>query len=208
MNTKALSRIGIAIAYLPLISLIIFISLYPLQFFLSDDAVGILNMKSDVLLKDQVWKAFFNTHIAFGGLALLIGWIQFNKFIKNNYRLIHRAIGLVYVFSAWLSVLGVGYISFFAEGGAVAFFGFVFGGLIWFYTTMQGYISIRNGFVVRHQQFMIYSYATCLGAVTLRIWLPILVRSTDNFILSYQIVSWMSWAPNLLVAYFFARRLE
>lgn len=208
MNLKSLRRIGIAVAYLPLISFIIFIGLYPLKFFLSDGAVGILNMKSDTLLKDNVWRAFFNTHIVFGGIALLIGWIQFNKYFRNNYRKLHRMVGLLYVFSTWLSVFGVGYISFFAEGGAIAFFGFILGGFIWFYTTIQGYLTIREGLVVKHQQFMIYSYATCLGAATLRIWLPILVATTHNFILSYQLVSWISWMPNLVVAYFIVKRVS
>lgn len=206
MNIKLLSRIGLVVAYLPLIGFIILIGLYPLQFFLSDDAVGILTMKSDTLVKDKVWKAFFNTHIVFGGLALLIGWIQFNRYIRKHYRWLHRLVGMLYIVSAWLSVCGVGYISFFAEGGAVAFFGFVFGGLVWFYTTIQGYIAIRNGLVVQHQRFMIYSYATCLGAATLRIWLPLLVATTDNFILSYQLVAWISWMPNLMVACFIIKR--
>lgn len=196
------------VAYLPLISYVIFIGLYPLQFFLSDDSVGILNMKSDTLLKDNVWRAFFNTHIVFGGIALLIGWIQFNKYVRNNYRRIHRIVGVLYVFSSWLSVFGVGYISFFAEGGAIAFFGFVLGGLTWFYTTIQGYITIRKGLVVKHQQFMIYSYATCLGAATLRIWLTLLIATTHDFILSYQLVSWISWMPNLVVAYLIVKRIQ
>lgn len=206
MKVKSISRMALLLAYLPLISFIIFIGLYPLKFFLADGTVGILNMKSEILLKDKVWKAFFNTHIIFGGLALLIGWIQFNKYFMNNYRSVHRIVGMLYVFSTWLSVLGIGYISFFAEGGALAFFGFVIGGLIWFYTTIQGYITIRKGLVVKHQQFMIYSYATCLGAVTLRVWLPLLMATTHNFILSYQLVSWISWMPNLVVAYFIIKR--
>lgn len=208
MKVKSLSRIAIVLAYLPLISFIIFIGLYPLKFFLTDGAVGILTMKSDALLKDKVWKAFFNTHIIFGGVALLIGWIQFNKYIRNNYRSLHRMVGMLYVFSTWLSVLGIGYISFFAEGGAIAFFGFVIGGLIWFYTTIQGYISIRDGLFIKHQEYLTYSYATCLGAATLRIWLPILVMNTGNFILSYQLVAWISWLPNLIVAYFIIKRKE
>lgn len=208
MNLKSLGRVGVIVAYLPLLSFIIFIGLYPLKFFLSDGAVGILNMKSDTLLKDNVWRAFFNTHIVFGGIALLIGWIQFNKYFRNNYRRFHRIVGMIYVFCTWLSVFGVGYISFFAEGGPIAFLGFILGGLIWFYTTIKGYITIRIGQLVQHQQFMIYSYATCLGAATLRIWLPLLMSITDNFVLSYQLVSWISWMPNLIVAFFIVKRVE
>lgn len=49
---------------------------------------------------------------------------------------------------------------------------------------------------------MIYSYAVCFSAVTLRIWLPLLIVVTGEFINAYQIVGWLSWVPNLIVAYF------
>lgn len=193
------------VAYLPLISFIVLIGLYPLQFFMVEGA-GILSMKSNDLLNDPVWKAFFNTHIVFGGLALLIGWTQFNRYLRTHFKKLHRVVGFIYVSATWLSVLGIAYISFFAEGGPIAFVGFSLSGIIWFYTTLQGYITIRKGEVVKHQQFMIYSYATCLGAATLRIWLPLLVITTDNFILSYQWVAWLSWVPNVMVAYLIVQK--
>ncbi len=202
MNSVSVKLVVKTILYLPLIFLILLVSVYPLQFFLVEGKVGILSMKSDALLVNWVWKTFFYMHISFGGLALLVGWLQFNKRLREKYRVVHRTIGKIYVLSVWLSALGVGYIGFFAEGGIIAFLGFMIGGLIWSYTTTQGYLTIRNGKVKEHQKFMIYSYAACVGAVTLRIWLPLLVSTTNNFILSYQIVSWMAWAPNLVVAHF------
>jgi Predicted membrane protein (DUF2306) len=208
MNRVSLKPVVKTVAYLPLIFLILLISVYPLQFFLVEGNVGILNMKSDALLADWVWKTFFYLHISFGGLALLVGWLQFNKRLRENYRAVHRAMGKMYVFSVWLSALGVGYIGFFAEGGIIAFLGFMTGGLIWSYTTTRGYLSIRQGNVWEHQKCMMYSYAACVGAVTLRIWLPLLSSATHNFILSYQIVSWMAWAPNLVVAYFLINRRQ
>jgi Predicted membrane protein (DUF2306) len=181
---------------------------YPLQFFLVEGKVGILSMKSDVLLADLVWKTFFYIHITFGGLALFVGWLQFNKRLREGYRVVHRTIGKIYIFSVWLSALGVGYIGFFAEGGTIAFLGFMTGGLIWSYTTTKGFLTIRQGNVWEHQKFMMYSYAMCVGAVMLRIWMPLLVSTTKDFTLSYQIVSWMAWAPNLVVAYFLINRLQ
>ncbi len=48
---------------------------------------------------------------------------------------------------------------------------------------------------------MILSYAACWGAVTLRVWLPILTIYFDgNFTKAYDIVAWVSWVPNILVA--------
>ena len=206
MNSIDIKPVVKTVLYLPLIFLILLISVYPLQFFLLEGKVGILSMKSDALIADQLWKTFFYMHITFGGLALLVGWLQFNKRLREGYRTIHRTIGKIYLFSVWLSALGVGYIGFFAEGGIIAFLGFMTGGVIWFYTTSQGYIAIRKGKVWEHQKMMTYSYAACLAAVTLRIWLPLLEFTTKDWILSYQIVSWMAWAPNLVVAYFITKK--
>jgi hypothetical protein len=208
MNSISTKQVTKTVLYLPLIFLILLISVYPLQFFLMDGKVGILSMKSDTLLVNWVWKTFFYVHISFGGLALLVGWLQFNRRLREQYRAFHRTIGKIYVFSVWLSALGVGYIAFFAEGGVIAFLGFITGGLIWSYTTTQGYLTIRKGKVRDHQKFMIYSYAACVGAVTLRIWLPLLASTTEDWILSYQIVSWLAWAPNLVVAYFIVKNIE
>jgi hypothetical protein len=190
----------------PLIFLILLIGIYPLQFFLVEGKVGILHAKSDALLSDWVWKTFFYMHISFGGIALLVGWLQFIQRLRNYSMRLHRTIGKVYVFCVWLSALGVGYIGFFAEGGLIAFLGFMIGGLIWAYTTIQGYRTIWRGRVIAHQKWMIYSYAMCAGAVTLRIWLPLLMVATNDFTFSYQIVSWMAWAPNLVVAYLIAKK--
>lgn len=207
MNAKFIKQIGVTLLYLPLIFLILLIAAYPLKFFLAEGKVGILTMKSDALLTDWTWKIFFYMHITFGGLALLVGWTQFNKYLRQQFISLHRILGKVYVFATGASVLGVGYIAFSAEGGTVAFVGFMLGGLIWAYTTLQAYRKIKVGNVMAHRKFMHYSYAVCLGAVTLRIWLPLLVTTTNNFILSYQLVAWISWAPNLLVAYFIAGKV-
>ena len=48
---------------------------------------------------------------------------------------------------------------------------------------------------------MIYSYAACFAAVTLRIWLPILTSILGEFLSAYRIVAWLCWVPNLIVAY-------
>jgi dolichyl-phosphate-mannose--protein O-mannosyl transferase len=54
---------------------------------------------------------------------------------------------------------------------------------------------------------MIYSYAACFAAVTLRIWLPLLIMIFGDFIIAYTIVAWMCWIPNLIVARLITRKL-
>jgi hypothetical protein len=46
------------------------------------------------------------------------------------------------------------------------------------------------------------------AAVTLRLWLPILISSGVDYIEAYQAVAWLSWVPNLLVAEWIVHRLR
>ncbi|MFA0964999.1 DUF2306 domain-containing protein [Roseivirga sp. BDSF3-8] len=175
---------------------------YPVVYFFANRHFGILSSKSQELLADQVWNAGFYGHIVFGGVALLIGWVQFSAYLRRTRMGLHRAIGKVYVLTALISgVCGV-YIAQSATGGLSNVIGFSLSGLVWLTTTFLAYTAIRNGQIKAHQNLMIYSYAVCFSAVTLRIWLPTLTVATGDFMVAYRIVGWLSWVPNLIVAYF------
>lgn len=184
------------------------VGLYPAIYFIIDRKFGLLQSKSETILTSIFWNTGFYTHIILGGLALLIGWTQFNKKIRVNKLSLHRQIGKIYVLSALLSAFGSLYIATFATGGIITLIGFFSLGLIWFYTTLIAYIHIKNMRVFQHQQMMIYSYAACFAAVTLRIWLPLLTMLFHDFNTAYRIVSYLCWAPNLVVAYFIVNRLK
>ncbi|TDO23806.1 DUF2306 domain-containing protein [Pedobacter duraquae] len=185
----------------------ILIGLYPSIYFFMDGKTGLLSSKPDWILNSTVWHISFYTHILLGGLALLIGWLQFNNKIRINKPQVHRNIGKIYIVSVLVSAIAGFYIALFAEQGLWASLGFVCLAIIWFTTTLMGYITIRNKQIINHQIFMIYSYAACFAAVTLRIWLPLLIMSTGNFGKSYIIVAWLCWIPNLLVAHLIVRKL-
>jgi len=55
---------------------------------------------------------------------------------------------------------------------------------------------------------MIYSYAACFAAVTLRIWLPFLTMAFHDFNTGYRIVAFLCWVPNMIVAWFIVQRLR
>ncbi|MDQ3842459.1 MAG: DUF2306 domain-containing protein, partial [Bacteroidota bacterium] len=80
------------------------------------------------------------------------------------------------------------YLSFSDTGGIIASAGFISLGSIWFYTTLRAYVEIKNKRFDRHGEMMIYSYSACLAAVTLRLWLPILVLLFQNFMTAYLVV--------------------
>ena len=189
------------------VMLAILIGLYPAIYFAMDRKFGLLQSKSTVLLANIWWNLFFYTHIIFGGLCLLIGWSQFSARFRASNLALHRLVGKIYLFAALLSGVSGIYIGFFATGGWVASAGFIGLGMIWLYTTVTAFLSIKAGKVNAHQKLMIYSYAACFAAVTLRLWLPFLVLVFGDFISAYLLVSWLCWVPNIIVAYFMQQRI-
>jgi len=182
------------------------VGLYPLLYVFVDGKVALLASKSDELLADVFWQIGFYGHILFGGLALMIGWVQFSKKIRSRNLDLHRNLGKVYVIATLVSGLCGIYIALNATGGLVTTLGFMSLGLIWVYTTLKAYFAIRKGDVQLHQGMMIYSYAACFAAVTLRIWLPLLTIGFGGFDTAYRIVAWLCWVPNMVFAYFWVRR--
>ena len=59
-----------------------------------------------------------------------------------------------------------------------------------------------------HRNWMIRNYSLTFAAVTLRIWLPlfIVLFGIEHFELSYAIIAWLAWVPNLIVAELFIRK--
>lgn len=190
-----------------LVALAIVIGLYPSIYFLVDRKFGLLSSKPNELLANTFWNIGFYTHIILGGIALLIGWTQFSSKIRIRKLTLHKQIGKIYLISVIISSITGVYIGFYATGGLISSLGFIFLGVVWFYTTLQAYLHIKNKEVEQHQKMMIYSYATCFAAVTLRIWLPLLTFIYGDFVKAYVIVAWLCWIPNLIVAYLITRRV-
>jgi Predicted membrane protein (DUF2306) len=188
--------------------LAIIIGLYPSIYLFIDRRFGLLSTKSNDLLTNTFWNIGFYTHIIFGGLALIIGWTQFNSTFRNRNLLLHRRIGTLYIIAVILSSFAGIYIGFFATGGFISSLGFICLGIIWFSSTIKAYVNIKNRQIEGHQKLMIYSYAACFAAVTLRIWLPLLNILFVNFITAYTIVAWLCWVPNIFVAYLITRQIK
>lgn len=178
----------------------------PADLFFVDGKIGLLESKSDELLGSIIWNIGFYGHILLGGLALLVGWVQFSKKLRNANLKRHRTIGKVYVLAVLISGICSLYIGFFANGGIIASLGFIGLGIVWLFTTVKAYVAARNKDFTLHKGFMIYSYAACFAAVTLRVWLPLLSMVFDDFITAYRIVAWLCWVPNMVFAFFWVRK--
>ena len=185
----------------------IIIGLYPGMYFFKERTFGLLSSKSNELLANTLWNTAFYTHIILGGIALLIGWLQFSTKLRLRNLSTHRAIGKIYIVTVLISSLASIGLGFFATGGIITSTGFICLGIIWFTTTLLAYLKIRNMEIEQHRRLMIYSYAACFAAVTLRIWLPLLNIIFGDFLVAYSIVAWLCWVPNLLVANLIVRKL-
>lgn len=182
------------------------VGLYPLMYVFADGEIGLRLSKSKDLLDDLLWNIGFYGHICFGGLALMVGWIQFSKRFRNANLKRHRLIGKIYVGAVAISGICGVFIAFYATGGPVAQIGFFCLGIVWLYFTGNAYMAIKVRDVDKHQVYMIYSYAACLAAVTLRIWLPLLTIAFGSFIPAYRVVAWLCWVPNMVFAFFWVSR--
>tara|TARA_R110000744_G_scaffold189101_1_gene308301 strand:- start:1062 stop:1685 length:624 start_codon:yes stop_codon:yes gene_type:complete len=182
------------------------VGLYPLIYFVIDRKFGLLASKTEELLGDIFWNVGFYGHIILGGLALIVGWVQFSKRIRNSNLKLHRTIGKIYILAALVSGFCGFFIALNATGGLIPKLAFVGSAFIWLYTTIKAFLAIRKGNVQSHQTFMIFSYAVCFSAVTLRFWLPLLTMVFQDFIIAYRITSWLSWVPNILVAYYIVKK--
>jgi uncharacterized membrane protein len=185
-----------------LIIFAIAIGFYPFTYLIIDmKSNGLLASKSQELLSSSIYNIGFYVHILLGGVALLIGWSQFSKkWRKKNIKL-HRTVGNIYIIVVLLSGIAGLYIAFYATGGIGTKLGFGFLAIFWLITTIMAFISIKNKEIIKHQKWMIRSYALCFAAVTLRLWMPILPAIFNlEFSESYAIISWLCWIPNLVVA--------
>ena len=197
---------GNQVAWFVFAFLAIGVGLYPLFYVFGGREMGLLLGKSETLLSNNLWNIGFYGHIIFGGLALLTGWSQFSKKLRARRLNLHRRLGKIYISAAFISGICAVYIGFYATGGWVASIGFILLGLIWLYTTFAAYRAILKKDIQLHQGMMIYSYAACFAAVTLRLWLPFLVFFFGEFLVAYKIVAWLCWVPNMFFAAYLVKR--
>ncbi len=193
---------------LPWISFAFFaiaVGLYPFVFYLVDihnHDKGLLHSKPAELVNSTIWMTIFYVHITFGGIALLTGWTQFSQRLRNRYLNAHRIVGKIYVISVLLSSCAGLYIAFFATGGIITAMGFGALVLLWLFTIIKAYTSIRRLDITEHQKWMIRNYALTFAAVTFRIWTPLFIGFIlpNDVLDSFRATSWLCWVPNIIVA--------
>ncbi|MFJ7665925.1 DUF2306 domain-containing protein [Lysinibacillus sp. NPDC097195] len=151
---------------------------------------------------NSLWYAMLYMHIVFSVMALVIGPFTLSSKFRENNRKQHRMLGKLYMLGILFGSVSGLYLALYATGGLVAQLGFSALAILWMVTGYQALVHIKARHIGEHQKWMIRNYSLTFAAVTLRIWLLLFTVSFgfDNFIISYPIISWLCWVPNLIIA--------
>jgi len=169
---------------------------------------------------DRPWfvVAAFYAHVVMGGVALLLGPLQFWRGLRTRRPRVHRWTGRTYLVAVAIASVSGLVIAVVNDAGIVGFFGFGTLAVLWFATGWRAYRAIRSGDVDSHRAWMMRNFALTYAAVMLRIWLPLLLLfqvlvpaapGTDFdaiFANAYAAVPFLCWIPNLIVAEWLIRR--
>lgn len=139
-------------------------------------------------------------HLGGGAVAIVAGALQFSTRLRFEAPRVHRVFGRTYVLAVLASGVAGGLLATSSQGGVAAHFGFGVLSVLWVGTAVVAWRTARAGDYPRHRAWMIRSYALCLAAVTLRIWLPLSMAAGMTFDAAYPAIAWLCWVPNLLVA--------
>lgn len=139
------------------------------------------------------------THIVGGVLALGLGPFQFLNRLRTRQPQLHRWIGRFYLLGILLGGSAGLYMAFYAYAGIAASLGFAILAITWLITGFLAYRTIRAGDAAAHRRWMIYNFALTFAGVTLRLeMLPLTMVFSPTT--GYEIVAWLCWIPNLLIA--------
>lgn len=138
-------------------------------------------------------------HIAASSVALMLGAAQFLIPRRGRALRLHRWLGRSYVAAVLVGAASALVLAPQVATGAVAALGFGLLAMTWLVATGIALALILRRDVTRHRRWMLRSYALAAAAITLRLYLPLANAADIPFELSYPVIAWLCWVPNLLV---------
>ena len=159
-------------------------------------------LEKEVFQRYWDFKWWLMGHIVGGLLALLTGPFQFSETLRKRYPTVHRWIGRAYLAGiligtissthlAWTSALAIHW-TWAVSLQVLA--------LAWICTAGMAYLSIMQGRILMHKEWMIKSYVVTFAFVTFR-WLVALpaISGLGNFVERGPTVAWISWVIPLFI---------
>jgi uncharacterized membrane protein len=151
-------------------------------------------------------RSVFAAHVVSGGLALLLSPLQLSARLRARVPRLHRVNGRV-VLTAILIAGTAGFLlSWFNFAGAIGTAGFGALAVLWVSCALLGLRAILRGDVPAHRRWMLRTFAFTYAAVTLRLWLLVLIPVLGDFRSAYVLVPFLCWVPNLVLVELLIRR--
>jgi uncharacterized membrane protein len=199
LSTKALSWPA-RIAWLLAASLCLAIAAYSARYLLHPPRT------SADALSNPLGVPWLFIHVAGAVTALALGSLQFLPALRRGAGSPHRWIGRTYVAGCLIGgtaglILAPG-----SSAGPIATAGFGSLAVIWIAVNLLGWRAAVQGRFAEHRRWMIRSWALTLAAVTLRLYLPLVMALDLPFLPWYRAISFLAWVPNLIAAELWLRR--
>jgi uncharacterized membrane protein len=154
-------------------------------------------------------------HVGLGGLALLLSPLQLAARLRARFTRLHRVTGRIVL----ASIAGAGCAGLVLApvnvAGPVGTAGFGALAVLWLVFAATAFRAIRRRDVTGHRRWMLRTFALTYAAVTLRLWLGVLIATqialfgVDDqvaFDRAYHVVPFLAWVPNLIVVEWYLRR--
>jgi predicted membrane protein DUF2306 len=152
------------------------------------------------IAQNLMYRPWLIVHAGLAATALVLGPWQFLPRLRAARPRLHRWMGRCYVFACLLGGSAGLLVAWGTSAGPVAQFGFGTLAVLWISCAVQAWRMALARRFVEHRRWMVRSFALTLAAVTLRLYLPIVVVSGYPFVEGYRAISWLCWVPNLIVA--------
>jgi hypothetical protein len=182
-----------------------------LQYVPFSSEVAFLLIKQTEVQTVKWYLPIFYVHVYSAIFVLLAGFTQFSAAILKTYKSLHRNAGKLYAIVVLFLAAPSGiFMGCYANGAWHSKMSFVVLGSIWWLFTGKAMQAIWQRQFIVHEKMMVRSFALALSAITLRAWKVIIVYSFDTAPMdTYQIIAWLGWIPNLLIAeYYLYRKLK
>jgi Predicted membrane protein (DUF2306) len=180
-----------------------------LRYVTFDHEAGFLQIKHDYV-QNSLWLTAFYVHVFSSLFALLAGFTQFSRTIRQRYARIHRWVGRVYVLDILLMTGPAGLLmSLYANGGITSRLAFLTLSILWWYFTYKAWRAALAKEFAQHRAYMLRSFALTLSAITLRIWKLGMAHYLELPPMDiYRMVAWLGFVPNLMLIEYYLYRVR
>ena len=158
------------------------------------------------------------THIFLGSVAILCATAQVWPWLRRTHPRVHRVVGRVYVAAVLPAAVCVTVIAPMTLYGLNARLANTMLALLWFGTTLAGFLAARRRQFGQHRIWMLRSFALTYSIVANRVWTGVIFAifvpeifsgaDVDETVLSQAVgaSSWASWVVNLLIVEWWLHR--